>query len=145
MKKHLLATISLFFVVSMTLRAQDESGVMTLANHKIIIQLTSDDTLVHKALMKQIANIQKAAPNASVEVVCHNNGIKLLHAAHTQQAEKIEEMKMRGVDFVACENTMSERKIKKEDLLPNIRTVPAGIIEIVMKQEQGWSYLKAGF
>ena len=23
--------------------------------------------------------------------------------------------------------------------------VPSGIIEIVMKQEEGWSYLKAGF
>lgn len=145
MKKHLLFTLAILFATTFVLRAQNESQVMSLANHKIVFQLASDDTLVHKALMKQLTNIFKAAPNASVEVVCHNNGIKLLHAAHTQQAAKIKELKSRGVDFVACENTMRERKIKKEDLLPDIRTVPAGIIEIVMKQEQGWSYIKAGF
>jgi intracellular sulfur oxidation DsrE/DsrF family protein len=30
-------------------------------------------------------------------------------------------------------------------LLPSAGTVPAAILEIVMKQEQGWSYIKAGF
>lgn len=145
MIKHLFSTLTLLFLASFALRAQNESQVVSLANHKIVFQLTNDDTLLHKAVMKQIRNIYKAAPNASVEVVCHNNGIKMLQTAQTNQADNIRELKARGVDFVACENTMRERKIKKEDLVPECRTVPAGIIEIVMKQEQGWSYIKAGF
>ena len=145
MIKHFFASLTLMLAASFALNAQNQSEVMSLANHKIVFQLTSDDTLVHKAVIKQIRNIFKAAPNASVEVVCHNKGITLLQTAATKHASDVKELKGRGVDFVACENTMRERKIKKEDLLPDIRTVPAGIIEIVMKQEQGWSYIKAGF
>lgn len=145
MKKHLLATLTFMLAASFALQAQNQSEVMSLANHKIVFQLTSDDSLVHKAVIKQIRNIFKAAPNASVEVVCHNKGITLLQTATTKHASDVAELKGRGVDFVACENSMRERKIKKEDLLSDIHTVPAGIIEIVMKQEQGWSYIKAGF
>lgn len=145
MKKYLLASLTFMLAASFALQAQTQGEVMSLANHKIVFQLTSDDTLVHKAVIKQIRNIFKAAPNASVEVVCHNKGITLLQTSMTKHATDVTDLKGRGVDFVACENSMRERKIKKEDLLPEVRTVPAGIIEIVMKQEQGWSYIKAGF
>lgn len=145
MKKHFITSLIFMLAASFALQAQNQSEVMSLANHKIVFQLTSDDTLVHKALIKQIRNILKAAPNASVEVVGHNKGITLLQTSMTKNAADVTELKSRGVDFVACENSMRERKIKKEDLLSESRTVPAGIIEIVMKQEQGWSYIKAGF
>ena len=49
-----------------------------------------------------------------------------------------------GIKMVVCENTMKQKKIKKEQLLPFMQTVPMGIGEIVLKQEQGWSYIKAG-
>ena len=50
-----------------------------------------------------------------------------------------------GVQFVVCENTMKQRKVTKEQLLPNTGFVKMGIGEIILKQEQGWSYIKAGF
>ncbi|MBK9338550.1 MAG: DsrE family protein [Lewinellaceae bacterium] len=53
-------------------------------------------------------------------------------------------MKARGVDFVGCENTLRERKINRAELMPEVRTVPAGIIEIVKKQRKKWAYIKAG-
>jgi intracellular sulfur oxidation DsrE/DsrF family protein len=40
---------------------------------------------------------------------------------------------------------MKERKVSKEQLLPEAGTVEAGIIEIVKKQSQGWFYIKSGF
>ena len=49
------------------------------------------------------------------------------------------------VDFVACEFTMQQKNIKREQLLDQCRTVPGGILEIVEKQEKGWSYIKAGY
>jgi intracellular sulfur oxidation DsrE/DsrF family protein len=39
---------------------------------------------------------------------------------------------------------MKLRKIKREQLLPFIQTVPMAIGEIIMKQEQGWSYIRSG-
>ncbi len=117
---------------------------MTTKKLKVVFQLTTSDTLAHKALAKQCQNFLNAAPNAKIEVVCHNNGITFLQTATTKQAEKIADLKAKGVDFVACENTMRERKIKREELLTVCRTVPSGVVEVVMKQDKGWAYIKAG-
>jgi intracellular sulfur oxidation DsrE/DsrF family protein len=38
---------------------------------------------------------------------------------------------------------MRKHNITKADLLPVAVTVPSGVAELVLKQEQGWSYLKA--
>lgn len=35
-------------------------------------------------------------------------------------------------------------KVGKSVLLLLISTVPSGLIEIVTKEEEGWSYIKAG-
>jgi intracellular sulfur oxidation DsrE/DsrF family protein len=125
--------------------AQSEAPVVTTKKLKVVFQLTTGDTLAQKALVKQLGNFLTAAPNAKLEVVCHNNGISFLQAAVTKQGEKIKDLSAKGVDFVACENTLRERKIKKEELLTTCRTVPAGVVEVVLKQDKGWAYIKAGF
>jgi intracellular sulfur oxidation DsrE/DsrF family protein len=40
---------------------------------------------------------------------------------------------------------MRERKIKREELVSECRTVPSGVVEVVLKQHKGWAYIKAGF
>jgi intracellular sulfur oxidation DsrE/DsrF family protein len=125
--------------------AQSEEGaVVSTKKHKVVIQLTSNDTLVQKSVIKQLHNILRAAPNTKIEVVCHNNGLTFLQTATTKQADKIRELSAKGVDFVACENTMRDRKVKREDLVGECRTVPSGVVEIMLKQEKKWAYLKAG-
>lgn len=133
-----------FFIAITSMQAQEEAPVVDKKKHKIVIQLTSADTNVHKAVVRQIGNILEAAPNSKVEVVCHSAGISLLQTAQTKQAAKITELKNKGVDFRACQNTMRERKIKREELLPESGMVPSGVMEVVKKQEKGWAYLRAG-
>ena len=123
----------------------EPSKVVSTKAHKLIFQLTSNDTLVHKALLKQIVNALNAAPNSKIEVVCHNNGIEILTIAKTNMAQQIGDLKAKGVVFAACENTMRDRKLEKTDILPEAIFVPSGIIEIVLKQEKRWAYFKAGF
>ncbi len=139
--KHLL----FFFALALPLFATAQNQSVDKKKHKVVFQLTSSDTLVHKALIKQIRNVQAAAPNTKIEVVCHNNGITFLQTAVSKQTAGIQELKKTGVDFVACENTMRERKIAREELAAECRTVPAGLLEIIDKQEKGWAYVKAGF
>ncbi len=125
--------------------SQTESPIVTKEKLKVVFQLTSNDTLVQKALIKQLNNVLIAAPNAKIEVVCHNNGISFLQAALTKQTDGIKALHDKGVDFVACANTLRERKIKVEELLTTCRTTPSGVVEIALKQHKGWAYIKAGF
>ena len=141
-----LLVLSLFMLISaIKMTAQTTPSVQNLKKYKIVIQLTNGDTAVHRATVKQIFNALAAAPNSKIEVVCHNNGISFLQTAKTFQGDKIKELKSKGVVFVACENTLRERKIDKTEIVPEAGFVPAGIIEVVDKQTKGWSYLKAGF
>lgn len=143
MRKILL--LALFLASFAGLQAQNEQPVVTKEKIRVVFQLTTNDTLAQKSLVKQLNNFLAAAPNAKLEVVCHNNGISFLQAAVSKQAAGIEALKAKGVDFVACANTLRERKIKPEELLPTCRITPSGVVEVALKQQKGWSYIKAGF
>lgn len=113
--------------------------------HKIVFHLATSDTLAHKALAKQVANVLDYWKNAQIEVVVHNNGIGFMKKNEAKTAKEIASLKARGVTFAVCENTLKQRKIDKSEILPEAVFVPVGIAELVLKQEEGWAYIKAGF
>jgi len=124
---------------------KDVKTEATKSAHKIIFQLTTADTMAHKALMKQLTNIKSVSPDTKIEVVCHGPGLDLLVNTKTTVHEKIKLAKEKGVEFIACEFSMKERKVEKSAIITEAGFVPAGIIEIVIKQEEGWAYIKSGF
>lgn len=113
--------------------------------HRIVVQLTSGDTLVHKSLMKQFKNMLEIAPTAKIEVVCHGPGMDMLMSDRSIVQGKVLEFVKRGVTFLACDNTIRERNLDPAKVIPVAGHVKAGIIRIVERQEDGWSYIKAGF
>ena len=113
--------------------------------HKIVIQLNTADTLAWNATMGNIKNLQKIWPeHLYVEVVVHGLALNLLVASKTPMAKDITDLAKTGVSFMACENSMRKYHILKADLVIEATTVPSGVAEVVIKQEAGWSYLKAG-
>lgn len=112
---------------------------------KIVFQLSVGDTLAHKALMKQLGNITNVEPTTKIEVVCHGPGLDMLRKDKSTVAEKINEFSQIGIEFNACEFSMKERNVSPEQILPSVKFVKAGIIYIVTKQREGWSYIKSGF
>lgn len=114
--------------------------------HRIVMQLSSNDTLVWKGLMNNLKHLKAGwGDSVLIEVVAHGPGLDFLTKGKTTQQEKINHFKKMGIMFIACENTMMERKIPKESIIAEAAFVKMGIGEIVRKQEQGWSYIKAGF
>ncbi|RYJ51291.1 hypothetical protein DR871_012735 [Flavobacterium petrolei] len=115
-------------------------------NHKIVFQFTNAiDTLQQKAFANQLKNLTDHWPKAKYEVVVYNMGLEFVMATKSKHIAAIKALYAKGVRFVVCENTMKNRKITKEQLIPEVEYVPAGIAEIVEKQEQGWSYIIGGF
>jgi intracellular sulfur oxidation DsrE/DsrF family protein len=114
--------------------------------HHVIIQLSSNDTAVWHGLMNNIKHLQDTwGKTVQVEVVAHGPGIELLVKAKTTQQERITELKNAGVVFDACMNTMKARNLSKDAIVADAGFVPSGVVEVVTKQEEGWSYLKGGF
>jgi uncharacterized protein len=123
------------------------SGVSLFGQkHKIVFQFTNaNDTLQQKAFTRQLNNLMDYWPKAQVEVVSYNNGIDYMMTQKTKHAADLEKLVKRGVKFMVCQNTMNQRNIKPEDLLPLATIVPSGIVYLVERQEKGWSYVRGGF
>jgi len=55
---------------------------------------------------------------------------------------RVDEALAAGVKVVACENTMRNQKLAKQDMLPKVDYVMAGVVELMQKQQQGWAYIR---
>jgi hypothetical protein len=114
--------------------------------HQVVIQVSSNDTLEWKGLMNNLKHLNAGwGYSAEFTVIAHGPGLDLLRNDKTTQQEKITKFSQLGIQFIACENTMTERKIPKELIVKEAGFVKMGIGEVVRLQEQGWSYIKAGF
>ena len=59
----------------------------------------------------------------------------------SNQAPRIADELKVGVLVSACEVTMRRQKLTREDMLPNMGYVPAGLGQIIKRQHEGWSYI----
>lgn len=125
---------------------KSKQGKIITPSHKLVIQVSSGDSLVWKGLMNNLKHLQAGwGDSAQIVVIAHGFGLDLLRKDMSTQLDKITFFSKLGIQFNACENTMTERKISKEMLAKEVGTVKMGIGEIAHLQEQGWSYIKAGF
>jgi uncharacterized protein len=130
------------------------SGFMTWQNmetqhtsrreHRIVMQITQSDSLTQLAVIGQIRNIKSGLPDSHIEVVCHAHGLEMLMAGKSKVLRHIAELSDQNVTFAACENTMKRKNIQRHDLAPEVKTVPSALVEIILRQEDGWSYVKGG-
>lgn len=138
--KNLLTILFFFICISAFTQSTDDGS-----NHKIVFQFVSGDTLSQHSLINNLKNLREGWPKAEVEIVFHGNGIFMVMGEKTKYSKELQDfVENKNVKMVVCENTMKQKKVTKSQLLPFIGTVPMGIGEIVIKQEKGWSYLKAG-
>lgn len=113
--------------------------------HKVVVQMNTADTAAWSATIGNIRNLQKVWPNTvQVELVVHGKALDFLVKEKTHLSSDIIAMAKEGVVFAACENSMRKHHIEKSQLLLQAITVPSGVAELVLKQEDGWSYLKSG-
>ncbi|MDN3690142.1 DsrE family protein [Cyclobacterium jeungdonense] len=112
--------------------------------HRVVFQVTKGEAVDQEQAIGQLNNILRALPNAEIEVICHGKALPLLLKDESKVTDGVTDLLTRGVVFAACENTMRRAKATKEDLISGVITVPSALAEIIIKQEQGWAYIKAG-
>lgn len=113
--------------------------------HRIVFHLSSPDTAAYRALSKQLGNLREHWPGAQIEVVAHNQGVAMLRTDKSNVIPQVRAAMNQQVQFVVCEQTLKNMNIPKESIVQGAGFVERGLVEIVEKQEAGWSYIKAGF
>ena len=115
----------------------------TAARPKVVIQVSDSDNAKWNLALNNARNIQAdlGAANVDVEVVAYGPGIGMLKM-DSVVGTRIDEAVSSGVKVVACENTMKGQKLTQADMLKGIGYVPAGVVEIMQKQQQDWAYIR---
>lgn len=110
---------------------------------KAVIHVNFADSERQKHGLRNVANMLKEVKNNfAIEVICHGAGIGLLVKDQSDHAAEVQQLQKQGVRFAGCENTMREKSISKENLLPGVETVPSGAVAIIRRQQEGFGYFK---
>jgi hypothetical protein len=114
--------------------------------YKAIIQLTSGEDRVIKSIASQINNLIKALNSeVDIELVCYGQSLPFVLNEANKWSDVISNLLLNNVEILACGNMLKANSKSTDEMFPGIKTVPAAIAEIVVKQHEGWSYIKAGF
>ena len=119
------------------------AGATGQKRHKLVVQVSENDPARWNLALNNIKNVQDdvGAANVDIEIVAFGPGIGMLKLESPVGARVAEAMKA-NVKVLACENTLRAQKLSRDDMLPAISYVPAGAVEIMKKQAEGWSYLR---
>lgn len=119
------------------------AGANGQKRYKLVIQVSDNDPAKWNLALNNAKNVQDdvGAANVDIAIVAYGPGIGMLKLESPTGARVTDAMKA-NVRVVACENTMRAQKLGKDDMLPAISYVPAGVTEIMKKQGDGWAYLR---
>ena len=111
--------------------------------YRVVFDLTSRDTLEQKALLRWLNEVGTSSPDAKMEVVMYGKGFELVMPERSGFIPEVKEaMKNRNVSFKVCAIALKNNNLVISQLLPGVESVPDGIHELVMKQQDGWGYIK---
>lgn len=119
------------------------TGATGQKRHKMVIQVSDNDPAKWNLALNNAKNLQDdvGAANVDIEVVVYGPGIHMLKLESPAGSRIADAMKA-NIKVVACENTLRAQKLNREDMLPAISYVPAGVTQIMKRQSEGWAYLR---
>jgi uncharacterized protein len=142
MLKRTLLTALLSATLIAAARAQPVSPTGQ-KQHKVVIQISDNDPAKWNLALNNARNIQEelGAANVDVEMVAFGPGIQMFKIDSAVNA-RIGEATKAGIKLLACENTLRNTKVNKDDIAPTVGYVPAGMVHLMRRQADGWAYLR---
>lgn len=110
---------------------------------KVVFQVSDNDPAKWNLALNNIRNIQQdlGRENVDVELIAYGPGLNMLKL-DSAVAARVADALGSGAGVFACENTMRSQKLGKDELLPNIGFVKAGVTALMMRQRDGWAYIR---
>jgi intracellular sulfur oxidation DsrE/DsrF family protein len=114
------------------------------AKHKVIFQVEDNDLRKRNLALNDVNNMQgdPGKDNVEIELVAYGPGLPM-PKLESQVANRIADTLARGVNVLECENSMTNTKTTRADMLPNIGYVKAGVTTLMARQREGWAYIRS--
>lgn len=115
-----------------------------MPEYKVLFHI--DEINKWNLLLNNVRNLIDAGENnkLNIEVIANSEAVAgySINPGTDSINNLMRNLKMRGVQFAACNNALRSFNINKDSLLDFVNVVPAGVLEIVIKQSEGYLYIK---
>jgi intracellular sulfur oxidation DsrE/DsrF family protein len=112
--------------------------------YKAIYQMDQSSPEIIKKTIRNINNLledSRLKDKIQVELVAYSGGTDAYYK-NSNFEKDLKDLISKGVIVTQCLNTLTERKINKNELFDFISYVPSGNGEIVIKATEGWIVIK---
>ncbi len=119
--------------------------------HRLILQVNTNDAAAMNLALNNAMNVteyyKEAGEKVKIEVIAFGPGLHMLRDDTSPVKARIETMALSTpeVSFKACGNTqqnMRKAENKEIKLIPQAQVVPSGVVRVIQREEEGWSYVK---
>ena len=114
-----------------------------MSDYDIVLHVDKPDGSQAIAFTNAV-NYAKALPdeNFSMVLVVNSKAVTQLTRNHAEIRESLDRATGQGLAVLVCNNALESTGTKPEELFPQCRVVPAGLVEIVHLQRKGYAYIK---
>lgn len=109
---------------------------------RVVVQFADGGRDKMTMVVRNIENLLAALePGCSIELVAHGVGLSAV-TTDSPVSEEVLSVISQGVRVNACGNTMQRHGITRDRLLPGVSVVESGLAHLVVRQGEGWSYVR---
>ncbi|TMH70109.1 MAG: hypothetical protein E6H57_08370 [Betaproteobacteria bacterium] len=113
------------------------------AKQRVIFQVSDNDPAKWQLALNNAKNVQTdlGKDNVQIEIVAYGPGLAMLKA-DSKVTGGLASALDDSVGLIACENTMHNTKVTRDEMYGGIAYVQAGVSHIMKRQREGWAYIR---
>ena len=110
---------------------------------RVIFQVSDNDPGKWQLALNNAQNVQKdlGKENVEIEIIAYGPGLGMVKA-ESKVAGGLAGALDNNVGLIACENTMENTKVSRDDIYGGVTFVQAGVTHIMKRQREGWAYIR---
>lgn len=114
-----------------------------MTNYNVVFHVDTADNALGVAL-RNVLNYSEALPGEpyTMALVANSKAVALFRKEHGEFGQALEKAHAKGLSVRICNNALNELGINPGELYDLCTVVPAGIVEIVRLQSEGFAYIK---
>jgi len=120
-----------------------QSAPQPYAKYRVVFQVSDNDPAKWHLALNNARNVQidLGKESVDIEIVAYGPGLNMLKA-ESAVAGRVNGALDDNVAAVACDNTTHRMKLTNADLIGGISRVKAGVVRLMERQRQGWTYIR---
>jgi len=110
---------------------------------RVIFQVSDNDPGKWSLALNNAKNVQTdlGKDKVQIEIVAYGPGLGMLKS-DSKVADRLAGALDDSVGLIACENTMHQTKVTRDQMYDGIAYVQAGVTHIMKRQQEGWAYIR---